>query len=76
MPVFIPPCLPDRTANACAKAHGWPDPFSYNLQTGTVAPEGAIIGYGPSSFYERTSTGKHYVFSGVAGAMVGWTLID
>lgn len=76
MPVFIPPCLADQTALVCAKTRGWPGPYTYNLQSGTAAPEGVVTGYGPSSTYFRSSTSKWYNFGGVAGANTGWNIIN
>ncbi len=73
---WIPPCTADQTADACAKANGWPDPFQFNMQSGSAAPENAVTGFGPASFYFRTGTSKLYVFGGTPGTEVGWNILN
>ncbi len=67
-------CIADQTAEACAKANGWPGPFTFNMQSGAGSPEDVNIGYGPASAYFDTEGPAWYDFGGVAGTSVGWVL--
>ncbi len=69
-------CTTNRTAEACAKANGWPAPESFYMQFGSGAPENVYTGYGAGSFYLRTSNQKLYVFTGSHGGKTGWTILN
>lgn len=54
----------------CAKANGWP--ASPSIRSGTVDPEGNVLGFWPGDIYVNTETNTVWYFSGTPNTSTGW----
>lgn len=63
------PCE-QTTAEACARARGWP--INPRMLSGSGSPEGNEVGYWPNDQYLDIDTNVLYIFNGTPGTSFGW----